>query len=541
MLSAAVLALFSASAALAQTGERLALLIGNEDYPAEVGALSRPHDDVAELQTALETAGFSVTALRDADREAILNAVDSFSAALDAGGEETIGFFYFAGHGASGDVAGIRRNFLIPAGATITDPRQLQLRGVRLDELIGALSSTSAGAVFVVSDACRNTLQWAGERGPDRGFVVEGRRNGLFIAHATAEGATAPDDGAFASALAARLTEPATFAERAFTLAFRDVRETRENYRLPTISGALVSDFCFISCPDTEVAESESPPDLLAFGAAILANDAEAFESFLSAFPESAFADDARTRLAALAPRDVTPSDAASVDEVESDDGADDAEAERARIQAAQTALAAMGYAAGSADGQLGARTRAALEAFSRDAGFIIEPPINDADVAALREARAAGRRATPPDESSEDATVSPAAAVRRRCDDEGDGAACTEFAVQYASSEAQQVEYFGVACRLSDAAGCARFGLAHQFGLGGLNVDLDAARNFYDSACEEGDAFGCAQLGDMYRTGEGLPADADQAVAYFRRAMALDPEGATIAASRLEALGEAP
>lgn len=546
-LSAALSAFFGAAAAFAQSGDRLALLIGNERYPSEVGALSRPHEDVAELASALETAGFTVTALNDADREAIIDAVDQFSAALDEGGEETIGFFYYAGHGASADVAGLRRNFLLPAGATITDERQLQLRGVRLDEIIGALSSTSAGAVFVVSDACRNTLQWSGARGPDRGFVVEGRRNGLFIAHATAEGATAPDDGAFASALATRLVEPGTFAERAFTLAFRDVRETRESYRLPTISGALVSDFCFISCPDTDaVGRSESAPDLVAFGAAILVNDVAAYETFLSEFPDSAFADDARTRLSALAggDADAPAQEAEAPPDEPVDPAVDDEDVDR--VRAAQTALAAMGYAPGPADGRLGARTRLALEAFSRDAGFIVEPPINAGDVGALREARAAGRRATTSQTNTAEAGPSSgrqemAARLRQRCDESREGAACTEFAVQFASSEAQQVEYFAAACELNHAAGCARFGLANQFGLGGLEVDLRGARSFYELACENDDAFGCAQLGDMYRTGEGAPADAAQAVAYFRRAIALDPEGSTIAASRLETLSAEP
>ena len=38
---------------------RVALLIGNEDYPAEVGVLQNPHEDVDRVRDALRQAGFT--------------------------------------------------------------------------------------------------------------------------------------------------------------------------------------------------------------------------------------------------------------------------------------------------------------------------------------------------------------------------------------------------------------------------------------------------------------------------------------------------
>ena len=53
--------------ALAQAEKRIALLIGNQAYTPEIGALQNPHNDVALLERTLKSLGFQVTTVRDAD------------------------------------------------------------------------------------------------------------------------------------------------------------------------------------------------------------------------------------------------------------------------------------------------------------------------------------------------------------------------------------------------------------------------------------------------------------------------------------------
>ena len=54
------------SVSRAQDGTRLALVIGNQDYAAKVGALKNPRSDAALIEASLKQLGFKVTVLKDA-------------------------------------------------------------------------------------------------------------------------------------------------------------------------------------------------------------------------------------------------------------------------------------------------------------------------------------------------------------------------------------------------------------------------------------------------------------------------------------------
>lgn len=237
-------------------GPRLALVIGNEDYPAEVGPLEHPHEDATVIGDALRQIGFDLVTgnvVLDADQAGIKGAVLEFYNALKDAGPDAVGFFYYSGHGGSREEPSLRRaNYLIPARTSIQSADELPLHGIELGDVIDTLEASRAKAVFVVTDACRNNLPWTSDKGGpqrDKGFVPEPARTGLFIANATADGETAPDDGKFARALARHLTASETYAPRAFSLAFREVARSRPRYKRPVASDQLDNDICFVSCP----------------------------------------------------------------------------------------------------------------------------------------------------------------------------------------------------------------------------------------------------------------------------------------------------
>jgi uncharacterized caspase-like protein len=80
---------------------RLALLIGDDDYHGEIKKLKNSYNDARLIATALERDGFEVKLLKDKDRTAILEAAQSFAAKLTSHGGNAVGFFYYAGHGAA--------------------------------------------------------------------------------------------------------------------------------------------------------------------------------------------------------------------------------------------------------------------------------------------------------------------------------------------------------------------------------------------------------------------------------------------------------
>lgn len=246
--------------------ERLALIIANSDYPGGiVRPLNNPLNDARVMREALIKAGFNVTVEPNRGKEQMERATADFAAALRQAGPDTIGFFYYSGHGASADTGGRRRNYLLPAGTTISGSEQLPLLGVELERIIDSLAAARVKAVFVVSDACRNTLDIGANKGgsdEDRSFVPVPQRSGLYIAFATSAGETAPDDGVYATVLAKHITQSGITTDQVFTRTNRAVAERRRIERIPEVRDGLprsMDDFCFIGCTQRGPAVA-SPP-----------------------------------------------------------------------------------------------------------------------------------------------------------------------------------------------------------------------------------------------------------------------------------------
>ena len=74
---------------------RKALIIGNGAYPD--APLKLPPNDAQDMSETLRTLGFKVKTMIDADQVQMENAIKEFGQSLDT---DTIGLFYFSGHGA---------------------------------------------------------------------------------------------------------------------------------------------------------------------------------------------------------------------------------------------------------------------------------------------------------------------------------------------------------------------------------------------------------------------------------------------------------
>lgn len=78
-----------------------ALLIANGAYGRDMGALAEPIPEARALQSALESIGFDVTFVQDADRDRMRSALKSFKEKTkNAGG---IAFFHYGEHGGGGE------------------------------------------------------------------------------------------------------------------------------------------------------------------------------------------------------------------------------------------------------------------------------------------------------------------------------------------------------------------------------------------------------------------------------------------------------
>ena len=191
--------------------ERIALVIGNGDYQ-HVTTLRNPPKDVRLIKESLDDIGFDVTLLVNADFGEMKSAVRKFRKKLNDSGKNTIGLFYFAGHGVTYD----EKNFLIPVTAEIEAGPDLPETAVSAQWVQRMMETAANAASVMILDACRNNpyrgILTSSTRSLTQGMGKMDAPDGSFLAYSTAPGQVAYDGegdySPFAQAFAMEVKAP---------------------------------------------------------------------------------------------------------------------------------------------------------------------------------------------------------------------------------------------------------------------------------------------------------------------------------------------
>ena len=124
------LSLFLPVLALAEA--RIALVIGNSKYETTGWALANPANDARLMKQSLEAVGFQVSLLIDATEDEMEDAFAAHGARLRAGGQDTVGLIYFAGHGIQSE----GYNYLIPVDANARTEQDVWAQAPRLGQAL---------------------------------------------------------------------------------------------------------------------------------------------------------------------------------------------------------------------------------------------------------------------------------------------------------------------------------------------------------------------------------------------------------------------
>lgn len=220
------------------TAQRLALLIGNGDYPA-------PHDlppiqkNVTDMAEVLAMRGFDVTQAMNLDEASLQTTVSEFVKRVAAAPRDAVTLFYYAGHGLQVD----SNNLLLGSGSNPTAPRKdLLARSLVLQQkLLAALPSRPEALNITVIDACRTDLRNA--FGDGEGLNQVEAPLGSMVCFSTGAGrpAVSPDNANqntfYTASLVRLLRESAdhiTFNDL-FRMVKADVEQTMLNHPLGAI------------------------------------------------------------------------------------------------------------------------------------------------------------------------------------------------------------------------------------------------------------------------------------------------------------------
>lgn len=138
-----------------QMVKRLALVIGNQDYPQfdQTDQIPTAFADAKEVVNLLRESGFTtVRSVPDVSTKGeLLSWAQELTNVAGSSDDPVIFFFYFAGHGFQSGAW----PFLVPASV---DPNALYDQSLGLNELIDLLSNHRRGVAIFVIDACRNVV-----------------------------------------------------------------------------------------------------------------------------------------------------------------------------------------------------------------------------------------------------------------------------------------------------------------------------------------------------------------------------------------------
>jgi tetratricopeptide (TPR) repeat protein len=203
--------------------KRYALVIGNADYPKEIGALRNPVNDATDFAKELQNSNFEVQLLTNATYGQIRAAMLRFKEKVDASErDKTVALFYYAGHGLQGE----DENYLVPIDAKIEYEDDIVRYCFPVQKMVLAnMERSNSRMNIVVLDACRNNPFPSVTRSLGGDGLGEMRRaRGTFVAYATAPGSVASDgtgrNGLYTQELIKAMRKPGLTIEQVF----KDVR-----------------------------------------------------------------------------------------------------------------------------------------------------------------------------------------------------------------------------------------------------------------------------------------------------------------------------
>ncbi len=355
---------------------RVALVIGNGAYE-HAPALRNPGNDADGMAALLGTLGFEVESGRDLGRAAMETLIRRFGRAATGA---DVALVFYAGHGLQVD----GDNWLLPVDTRLEDVRDLEFEAVNLTTVLRQVEGSSARIVML--DACRDNplasqMQMAGAtRSVGRGLArVEAADVGTLIAFATSPGSTAADGkgrhSPFTAALLKHLGEPGLEIRQTMTRVRQAVVTASNGRQTPWENASLTGDLYLAGLPQAAEKAPLAPPETisqaapfderqieLAFWSSIEdSSKSDDFKAYLDRYPDGAFAQLARNRLAALQ-ASTEPAESSLADKPNSTPDP------RELARMLQVELLRVGCNPGTPDGEWGAKSRRALERFNREA-----------------------------------------------------------------------------------------------------------------------------------------------------------------------------
>jgi uncharacterized caspase-like protein len=218
---------------------KIALVIGNGNYPDASAPLAQPINDARALTAALRHDGFDVDVVEDASKDDMARAVERMKAKIRP---DSVVMLFFGGYG----VQVGRESYMIPVDATIWKETDVRRQGVSIESVLDMMKEQGARAKLVVIDASRRNPYERRFRAFSHGLApIAAPDNALILTSAT-PGKVA-DDGkgrhsVLMTELLANLDAQAANAEAVFNKTRVAISRASDGEQVPSVSSSLLED-----------------------------------------------------------------------------------------------------------------------------------------------------------------------------------------------------------------------------------------------------------------------------------------------------------
>jgi len=241
---------------------RVALLIGNSNYPDRGDPLKEPINDSRDLAEELRRLGFDVDVQQNLTKDAMRRALDRFYNTISSG---SVALLFFSGYGIQSN----RQTYLIPIDAQIWSEADVRRDGISLDSVLVEMNSRNANVKVAIIDASRRNPFERRFRIP-QGLAPVVAPRGSLVMYSNGPNLTANDSGSerslFVSELIKQMRVPGLTLQEIFNRTQTAISRASQGEQLPSISNSLTDDFSLTpsqrQAAPTQMPQRPPPPTI---------------------------------------------------------------------------------------------------------------------------------------------------------------------------------------------------------------------------------------------------------------------------------------
>jgi len=256
-LCLSVLSAMLISPALPQQAGRVALVIGNNNYPDASTPLPSTVRDARALAEELRRSEFDVDLKENVGKADMQRAIDAFTGKIRNG---TATLFYFSGYG----IQVARQTYLLPVNAQVWTEADVRRDGISVDALLADMHRKGAKVKIIILDAAQRNPFERRFRPSAEGLAPLDAPEGTLALYSVAPGKVIADstsaNSPFVSELIKELRSPNLTAEEVFNRTRIGVSRASSNEQVPWVASSLTEEFYFGTPRPVATAPAPAPP-----------------------------------------------------------------------------------------------------------------------------------------------------------------------------------------------------------------------------------------------------------------------------------------